>query len=75
MEGAVEPYEVHGSRDIQYEHLEAEREFYLHLLYHGVVIPGLHLAFLSAAHGDEEVDAILEAFKRSFADIRERGLI
>jgi glutamate-1-semialdehyde 2,1-aminomutase len=67
--------EIHGSRDIQYEHLEAEREFYLHLLYHGVIIPGLHIAFLSAAHGDAEVDAIIEAFERSFADIRERGLI
>jgi len=33
-----------------------EREFYLHLLGHGVIIPGVHLAFLCDAHTDDEVD-------------------
>lgn len=66
---------IRSSRDIRGEHREAEHEFYLHLLYHGVIIPGLHLAFLSYAHTSEDVDQVIEAFKQSFLDIRARGLV
>jgi glutamate-1-semialdehyde 2,1-aminomutase len=67
--------EVRSSRDIQYEHTKAEREFYLQLLYHGVIVPGVHIGFLSAAHSPEDVDTVAQAFQNAFRDIRERGLI
>jgi glutamate-1-semialdehyde 2,1-aminomutase len=67
--------EIKSSRDIKGEHRDAENEFYLHLLQHGVIIPGLHLAFLSYAHSPEDVDHVIEAFKQSFRDIRAKGLI
>ncbi|MFQ5699287.1 MAG: aspartate aminotransferase family protein [Myxococcota bacterium] len=66
---------IRSSRDIRGEHREAEREFYLHLLYHGVIIPGLHLAFLSYAHTPADVDRVIEAFEQSFEDIRAKGLV
>ena len=67
--------EIKSSRDIKGEHRDAENEFYLHLLRHGVIIPGLHLAFLSYAHSPEDVDHVIEAFKQSFRDIRAKGLV
>ena len=39
-----------------------------------MIIPGVHLAFLSAAHTPEDVDTIIEAFKQSFLDLREDGV-
>jgi glutamate-1-semialdehyde 2,1-aminomutase len=62
-------------RDIRGEHRKAEREFYMHLLDHGVIIPGLHLAFISSAHSPEDIDRVIEAFQQSFLDLRERELI
>ena len=41
---------------------------------HVEIIPGVHPAFLPAAHTPEDVDTIIEAFKRSFPDLREDGL-
>ena len=67
--------EIRSSRDLSGDLREAEQEFYLHLLYHGVVIPGLHLAFLSTAHTPEDVDRVIEAFQQSFRDVREMGLL
>ncbi len=52
-----------------------EQEFYLHLLGHGVIIPGIHLAFISQAHRPADVDQIVDAFKRSFMDLRADGLL
>ncbi len=54
---------------------EAEDEFYMHLLVHGVLVPGDHLSLLSAAHTPEDVDAIIEAIKQSFHEVREKGLM
>lgn len=67
--------EIKSSRDVTAEFRKAEEEFYLHLLYHGVVIPGLHLFFLSYAHTPEDVDRVVSAFKQSFRDVREKGLV
>ncbi len=67
--------EINGQRDITNENRRAERQFYLHLMNHGVIVPGIHLAFLSAAHTPEDVDAVIEAFKASFADVRGDGLL
>ena len=65
---------INSSRDITEDGKWVEREFYLHLLGYNVIIPGVHLAFLSAAHTPEDVDTIVEAFKQSFLDLREDGL-
>ncbi len=45
------------------------------MLNHGVIVPGIHLFFLSAAHTAADVDQIIEAFKQSFLDVRADGLL
>ena len=65
---------INSARDITEDQKTVEQEFYLHLLGYNVIIPGIHLAFLSAAHRPEDVDAIIAAFKQSFLDLREDGL-
>ena len=69
------PGEIASSRDICREWNVAEREFYLHLLGYDVIIPGIHLAFFSAAHTPDDIQKVAEAFKSSFDDLREDGLI
>ena len=68
-----EPIET--SRDITHDNPKAEREFYLHLMNHGVIVPGIHLFFLSTAHTPEDVDKVIDAFKQSFLDVRADGLL
>ncbi|MGH7949210.1 MAG: aspartate aminotransferase family protein, partial [Candidatus Binataceae bacterium] len=60
---------IESARDIGGEFHTAERAFYLHLLCHGVIVPGIHIAFLSTAHSPRDVDEVIEAFKRSFDDV------
>jgi glutamate-1-semialdehyde 2,1-aminomutase len=62
---------IESARDITGQYAAAETQFYLHLLKHGVIVPGIHLAFLSAAHRPEDVDSVIDAFKQSFLDLRE----
>lgn len=69
------PGEINSSRDISHEWRNAEREFYLHLLGHDVIIPGIHLAFFSAAHRPDDVETVTKAFKDSFNDLRADGII
>jgi glutamate-1-semialdehyde-2,1-aminomutase len=66
---------IETAHDVEPDLAAVEREFYLHLLYHGVIVPGLHLTFLSTAHTPEDVDRVIEAMKQSFRDLRERGLV
>ncbi len=66
---------IEGSFDITNENFFAEREFYLHLLGHGVIIPGIHLAFICAAHSVDDVDELIGAMQQSFLDLREDGLL
>ena len=66
---------INSSRDITYEHHAIENEFYLHLLGHNVIVPGIHLAFISYAHTPEVVDQVIDAFKNAFEDLRHDGLI
>ena len=66
---------IESARDILSEHGAAEREFYLHLLNYGVIVPGIHLCFISGAHGADDVDRIVGAFKQAFEAIREDGLL
>jgi glutamate-1-semialdehyde 2,1-aminomutase len=69
------PGDIRSSRDIKKDWHVAEREFYLHLLGHDVIIPGIHLAFFSSAHQPEDVDRVIAAFKSSFEELRGDGLI
>ncbi|MDG2049842.1 MAG: aminotransferase class III-fold pyridoxal phosphate-dependent enzyme [Myxococcota bacterium] len=64
---------IEGQRDIGDDYRSAEARFYLHLMNHGVIIPGIHVAFFSAAHTPAEVDQVIEGFKASFEALREDG--
>ena len=67
--------DIKSSRDIERRHYHLEKEFYLHLLGHNVIVPGIHLAFLSYAHTPEVVDQVISAFKNTFEDLRSDGYI
>jgi hypothetical protein len=47
----------------------------VHVLDHGVIVPGIHLFFPSAAHTPEHVDQVATAFTGSLPAIREYGII
>jgi glutamate-1-semialdehyde 2,1-aminomutase len=61
-------------RDVQPGNQAAEKAFYLHALNRGVLVPGTQRAFLSAAHGDAEVDMLIDVFQNSLADVHAEGL-
>ena len=67
-----EPLE--SMRDAHGRNAGAEKAFYLHCLDRGVLVPGTQRAFLSAAHGDAEIDALIETFTGALADVRNEGL-
>ena len=64
---------IESARDIGRSKIE--KEFYLHLLGHNVIVPGIHLAFITYAHKPDVIDEVIDAFKKSFQDLREDGLI
>jgi glutamate-1-semialdehyde 2,1-aminomutase len=64
---------IDSARDIGRS--KVEKEFYLHLLGHNVIVPGIHLAFISFAHKPDIVDKVIDAFKNSFEDLREDGYL
>ena len=66
---------IESSRDIDQRLYKLEKEFYLHLLGHNVIVPGIHLAFISFAHKPDVIDQVINAFKRSFEDLREDGYL
>jgi glutamate-1-semialdehyde 2,1-aminomutase len=66
---------VERGRHMDGKTMQLEHLFYAHLLKNGVVVPGIHIFFLSAAHTDEDVDRLIEAFQRSFRAVREEGAI
>ncbi len=65
---------VESMRDVTGENLQAEKAFYLHALNRGVLVPGTQRAFLSAAHGEAEVDTLIRVFQESLADVQAEGL-
>jgi glutamate-1-semialdehyde 2,1-aminomutase len=67
--------EIHSTRDLAGQNLEARGAFYPHLLKNGVFIPDVHLGFLSAAHSEKDVDAVIQAHKKALMELRELGLI
>ena len=66
---------IESSRDIDQRLYKLEKEFYLHLLGHNVIVPGIHLAFISFAHKPDVIDQVIDAFKRSFEDLRKDGYL
>ena len=67
-----EPLE--SMRDVRATDPTAEKAFYLHALNRGVLVPGTQRAFLSAAHGDAEIDKLIHTFTGSLADVQAEGL-
>lgn len=67
--------EIQSFRDITTHYVEAEQLFYQYLQERGVLVPGIHLAFVSAAHTDEDVDAVVAAVTESLDQLRADGMI
>ncbi|HEX5748107.1 MAG TPA: aspartate aminotransferase family protein [Archangium sp.] len=61
------------ARDIEAPNAVAEREFYLQLMYRGVM--ALKGMFISIAHSPQAVDTLITAFQDSLMAVREDGLI
>ena len=61
-------------RDVKSVGGAAEKAFYLHALNRGVLVPGTQRAFPSSAHGEGEVDRLIEAFQQSLADVQGEDL-
>jgi len=53
--------------------MRLEHLYYAHLLKRGVIVPGIHLFFISAAHTEADIDRVVEAMKDSFRAVREAG--
>jgi len=66
--------QLDSMRDVTNENVNAEKAFYLHALNRGVLVPGTQRAFLSAAHGDAEVDTLIRVFQESLGDVQAEGL-
>jgi hypothetical protein len=66
---------ISSSRDLADENKDAEREFYVNLTSKGVIVPGIHLFFISAAHTPQDIDTIATAFQDALLDTREDGFI
>ncbi len=67
--------DIEGARDTLDVNQAAEREFYLHLLGRGILVPGIHLFFISTAHTPADIDTVIEAFQESLLDVRADGLL
>ena len=66
---------IRSARDITSAHRRAEGVFYLHLLRHGVLIPGTRRAFLADAHTPQDIDFIIAAIAQALDDTRADALI
>tara|TARA_R110002110_G_scaffold194517_11_gene403474 strand:- start:650 stop:2002 length:1353 start_codon:yes stop_codon:yes gene_type:complete len=67
--------EIGSARDVRGENPELENEFYMRLLANGVIVPGIHVAFLSDAHSDADINLVLVAYIRSFQQMRDADLL
>ena len=67
--------EIRSSRDLNMTKPAAETEFYLHLLDHGVLVPGTRRSFVSYAHSPELIDEAVTRIKTCLDLVREDGLI
>jgi glutamate-1-semialdehyde 2,1-aminomutase len=69
------PHQVQSIRDLVDENKAAVRALYPHLAAYGLFIPHAHFALVSAAHTDEDVELIGEAYRQAFRDLRVADLI
>jgi glutamate-1-semialdehyde aminotransferase len=65
---------IDSVRDLRSDNSSAEKAFYLHALNRGVLVPGTQRAFLSAAHGEAEIDMLIDVFRTSLLDVQREGL-
>jgi glutamate-1-semialdehyde 2,1-aminomutase len=68
-------HKVTSARDLMDENRTALRELFPYLVKHGVFIPQNHFAIISAAHSAEDVESIVEAYRRALHDLRAVKLI
>lgn len=66
---------VRSHRDFARERTAAYREMFPRLLRHGVFLPNAHFGLVSAAHSEEDADAVVAAHGRVFEELREEGLM
>ena len=66
---------IESARDVRGENPALENEFYLRLLTNGVIVPGIHVAFISDAHDDTDIDLVVAAYIRSFQEMRDAGTL
>ncbi len=69
------PGSVNSARDLVNENRTAMRELFLYLAKYGVFIPYAHFALLSAAHSDEDLRLISDAYRRTWHDLRVAKLL
>ena len=67
--------EINSTRDLAGQNLVARGAFYPHLLKNGVFIPDVHLGFLSAAHSEKDVGAVIQAHKNALMELRDLELL
>ncbi len=66
---------IRTGRDIDMSLRDADHMLNLYMEKHGVMMPPLHLCFISAAHTPEDVDTVIGALKESLKEVRANGLI
>ena len=68
---------IDSARDIERSPLieKRARDYYTILLKNGVLVPGVHFSLISTAHRPEDIDTMIDAFTKSFLEMRDRGMI
>ena len=68
---------IDSVRDIEHssEIERRARDYYTILLKNGVLVPGVHFSLISTAHSPEDIDTMIDAFTKSFLEMRDRELI
>lgn len=66
---------IEAFRDAHPANRAAENAFYTLLLDRGVLVPGVHVYFLSTAHTESMIDRVTAAFLESLDDCRADGLL
>jgi glutamate-1-semialdehyde aminotransferase len=69
------PHRVRSVRDLAGENKVAGRTLYPLLASYGLFIPHAHFALVSAAHTDEDVEVIVDAYRQALLDLRAADLI
>jgi glutamate-1-semialdehyde 2,1-aminomutase len=66
---------IRSGRDIDMSLRDADHQINLYMEKHEVMMPPLHLCFVSAAHSPEDIDTVIDALKKSLKEVRADGLI